>query len=162
MQELQVYSPDERNSGQALSAQHKLFLEAEKREPGRFEVAFEQLRHRCIVETLRLTGVLVTDEEVTHALRDRQKPPSAKDALIVGQHEALAAVENAAAERKPLDGSLLSMVHSLSSPPHGGGFRSGPIQPQFENVEPSRATDIGDKISKLPRKQRWHSCASSR
>jgi len=149
MQELEVYSPDEQNLGRALSVQRKLFLEAEQLKPGQFEAAFEELRRRCIGETLRLTGVQVTDEEVTHALREGQSSRRANDELIVGQWEAMTAIEKAATNRLPLDGSLLSMVHRLSSPPHGGGFRSGPVQPQFENAEPSRSRDISDKVGNL-------------
>ena len=149
MRELPVYSPDARNRVGALSKQRKLLLEAEQRKPGRFEEAFEELRRRCIRETLRLTGVPVTDEEVTDALRDGQKSRSAHHELIVGQREALVAIEKAATDRLPLEGSLLCKVHRLSSPPHGGRFRSGPVRPQFENVEPSRPRDISDKVSSL-------------
>lgn len=149
MQELPVYSPDAQNRGRALSAQYSRFLEAEKKKPGRFKGAFEELRHRCIRETLRLTGVRVSAEEVSKVLREGHTSRSVNHDLIVGQKEALAIIEKAATTGSKLDSLLLCKVHRLSSPPSGGCFRRGPVQSQFENVSPSRARDISYKVNNL-------------
>ena len=132
-----------------MSGKRDLLLEAREQKSEQLKVAAAELTQVCVMQTLQLTGVTVTGEEVAESFRSRQKSRPDPHGIIVGQYEALEAIENAASNKSKLDRALLCKVHRLSCPPDGGLFRSGQVQPQFEGIEPSRSDLILDKLDNL-------------
>lgn len=149
MQELPLYGDRGRSQGRLLSHKRVLLLEAREHESDKLEVAFRELTQTCVAETLRLTGVTVTAEDVAQAFRAKEISRTNLHEVIVKQLVALEALENAANNKLRVDRTLLCEAHRLACPPDGGIIRTRPVEFQFEGIEPSRPEFIIDKLDNL-------------
>jgi hypothetical protein len=132
-----------------LSEKRDLLLEASEHENEKLKVAFRELTETCVVETLRLTGVTVTAEEVARAFRDREISRTNPHEVIIQQLEALETLENRARSKHRVDRTLLCEAHRLACPPDGGIIRTRQVQNPFEGVKHSRPEFIIDKLNNL-------------
>jgi hypothetical protein len=115
--------------------------------------ATHRLRVECAFETLRLTGAGAGVERSAVARfageRARLGGRVEGDALILGQLEALEAVESRAREGRGLGIDLIRDVHRFANPPSEGEFRSSELPPQFRNTRPSRVELVAARLHNL-------------
>ncbi|MFQ5791651.1 MAG: Fic family protein [Acidobacteriota bacterium] len=167
MRHLPIYPARSEDGGMALARRRDLLARRAEANPRAARRASDALVVDCVWETLRLTGVSVSRENVEQVAaggvfgadagqRGRMDPFIG---LIRGQLDALNLIEREAREHPSLSLSFLQEVHRLSSPPSDGAFRRGPVKPQFQRAAPCRPELISDKVSNL---LDWLSVASGR
>lgn len=149
MQELPLYANRGQSQALVMSRKRDLLLEAREQQSERLKVAMVELKQICVKHTLQLTGVAISGEELAEVFKDRTNTRSDRHEILVGQFEALEAIEDAAHDKSRLAPMLLCKLHKLSYPPDGGSIRSGPVRPQFEGIEPSHPGLILDKLDNL-------------
>jgi Fic family protein len=119
----------------------------------RIEGGLHRLRVDCAFETLRLTGAAVDKETVSRLAAERRRVGKSLegDALVLGQLDALDAIEAAAraGEWGDLSAARIREVHRLANPPSEGDFRIGSLEPQFRNARPSAARFVPAKLANL-------------
>lgn len=119
----------------------------------RLEEGLHRLRVDCAFETLRLTGASIEKETVRRLAEEHRRLGKRVegDALILGQLDALEAIEAAAqaGEWGDLSATRIREVHRLANPPSEGDFRTGPLEPQFRQARPSEARFVPAKLQNL-------------
>jgi Fic family protein len=118
----------------------------------------------CAFETLRLTGAGVERELVRRLAEERrEREPEGRrregGALVLGQLDALDAIDGAATRGKPLDEALVREVHRMANPPSQGEFRATELTPRFSNARLSPPRFIAARLQNL---LDWISAASAR
>jgi Fic family protein len=123
--------------------------------------ALFRLKVECAFETLRLTGGGVDRELVTRLAEERRRRGSKPegDALVLGQLDALDAIDRAATEGRALDQELVREVHRCANPPSEGEYRSTEITRRFSNARPSPSRFVAARLQNL---LDWLSAESAR
>lgn len=147
MQNLPLH-PARQEHGPALSRQRDILLTAAGSHPAQMQKALEALTAECVAETLSLTGLPISLDEVTQVATGRPSDSPHGD-VISGQFDALRIIKSAAQANPSLKGSLLREVHRLSGPRDGGRYRVGPGRAQFGGATPSRPELISEQVDNL-------------
>jgi Fic family protein len=115
----------------------------------------------CAFETLRLTGAGAERELVSRLAFERRREGGKRegDALVLGQFDALDAIDRAATRGKPLDEALVREVHRFANPPSEGEFRTTELTPRFSNARPSPPRFVAARLQNL---LDWLSAESAR
>jgi Fic family protein len=115
----------------------------------------------CAFETLRLTGAGVERELVSRLAQERLREGEKRegDALVLGQFDALDAIDRAATQGKPLDEALVREVHRFANPPSDGELRTTELAPRFSNARPSPPRFVAARLQNL---LDWLSAESAR
>ena len=148
MQELPVHSGKKQDHFSALLRRRDLWLAEAAKNPRTAVKPLQALTIECVTETLLLTGVSVSREEVSQVAASGGES-SEHSGTILGQFHALRAIKDAAGANPSLTQSLVCEVNRLSSPPSGGQFRQGPGRAQFADSTPAPASLVGGRIGNL-------------
>jgi hypothetical protein len=148
MQELPVHSGKKQDHFSALLRRRDLWLAEAAKNPQQAVKPLQALTIECVTETLLLTGVSVSKEEVS-LVAGSGDPNSEHSDTILGQFHALRAIKDAAGADPSLTQSLMCEVNRLSSPPGGGHFRKGPGRAQFAGGTPAPASLVGGRVLNL-------------
>ena len=148
MQELPVHSGKKQDHFSALLHRRNLWLAEAAKNPQRAVKPLQALTIECVTETLLLTGISVSRDEVSRVAGAGGESSDRSD-VILGQFHALRAIKEAARSSPLLTQSLLCEVNRLSSPPKGGFFRQGPGRAQFAGGTPAPASLVGGRVGNL-------------
>jgi hypothetical protein len=146
MQELPVnQAPVQAGRLELDEKKQRLSFERAER-PGRIGLAFRRLELDCVYETLRLTGVPVSRDEVARKVEGRGSPYSH---LIRGQLSAVEVIRSSTERGRTLVSADVLEVHRWACPPEGGRYRRGPARTTFPGVEPSPPRVIAERVDNL-------------
>lgn len=158
MPELPVRPAKNQEHFSALSRRRDEWLEEARKDPGTAVEAVKALTVECVTETLLLTGVTISKEEVKR-LSESAGADSGKPDIVSGQFGALRAIQDAVRSSSSLTKSLVCEVNRLSSPDSGGVFRRGPGRLQFAGAKPPPHQLI---VSRLENLIDWLAASSGR
>ncbi len=148
MQELPLHPAKSQDHFSALLHRRDLWLAEAAKNPEKAVKPLKALTIECVTETLLLTGVSVSREEVTLVAGSGGADSESSDAIL-GQFHALRAIKDAARADRSLTQSLVCEVNRLSSPSSGGAFRRGPVRAQFAGGTPAPASLVAGRVGNL-------------
>jgi Fic family protein len=148
MPELPAHPAINQDHFSALSRRRDQWLREAKTNPSGAVQAIKALTFECVTQTLLLTGVSITKEEVKR-VAESAGPESQNRVLISGQFQALRTIQDAVRSGPSLTQSLICEVNRFSTPDSGGVFRRGPGRSQFAGITPPAHPLIAGRLENL-------------
>ncbi len=148
MPELPVHPAKKQDHFAALSRRRDEWLREAKKDPGQAVKAIKALTFECVTETLLLTGVSISKEEVKRVAESAGSESRSSD-LISGQLHALRAIQDAVRSSLSLTQSLVCEVNRHSSPESSGVFRCRPGRSQFAGTTPPSHQFVVSRLANL-------------